>query len=109
LGQEYATVDHRKEQYVVGAVHTQTIEGFWSLIKRGCVGTFYKVSKKVPAFVCSGMFSSAIIIDTMRTSSEWRLRDADDIQVTIATVTSSSSMKISRTNLIGDVFSAVTS
>jgi transposase-like protein len=48
LGKEYphATVDHRKEQYVVGAVHTQTIEGFWSLIKRGCVGTFHKVSKK---------------------------------------------------------------
>jgi transposase-like protein/IS1 family transposase len=32
---QHATVDHRKEQYVVGAVHTQTIEGFWSLIKRG--------------------------------------------------------------------------
>jgi transposase-like protein len=48
LGKEYphATVDHHKEQYVVGAVHTQTIEGFWSLIKRGCVGTFHKVSKK---------------------------------------------------------------
>jgi len=48
LGKEYphATVDHRKEEYVVGAVQTQTIEGFWSLIKRGCVGTFHKVSKK---------------------------------------------------------------
>jgi transposase-like protein len=45
-GYPHATVDHRKEQYVVGAVHTQTIEGFWSLIKRGCVGTFHKVSKK---------------------------------------------------------------
>jgi transposase-like protein len=33
-------------EYVVGAVHTNTIEGFWSLIKRGCVGTFHKVSKK---------------------------------------------------------------
>jgi hypothetical protein len=48
LGKEYPheTVDHNKEQYVVGAVHTQTIEGFWSLIKRGCIGTFHKVSKK---------------------------------------------------------------
>ena len=48
LGQEYphATVDHRIGEYVVGAVHTNTIEGFWSLIKRGCVGTFHKVSKK---------------------------------------------------------------
>jgi transposase-like protein len=31
---------------VVGAIHTQTIEGFWSLVKRGVVGTFHKVSKK---------------------------------------------------------------
>jgi hypothetical protein len=40
----HATVDHARGQYVVGAVHTQTIEGFWSLIKRGMVGTFHKVS-----------------------------------------------------------------
>src|SRR5581483_5091182 len=29
------TVNHNQGQYVVGAIHTQTIEGFWSLIKRG--------------------------------------------------------------------------
>jgi hypothetical protein len=39
-------VDHANCQYVIGAVHTNTIEGFWSLIKRGMVGTFHKVSKK---------------------------------------------------------------
>ena len=32
--------------YVVGAVHTNTIEGFWSILKRGVVGTFHKVSRK---------------------------------------------------------------
>lgn len=36
--------------YVVGAVHTNTIEGFWSIIKRGVVGTFHKVSKKYMRF-----------------------------------------------------------
>ena len=36
----------RSEQYVVGAVHTNTIEGFWSIFKRGIVGTFHNVSKK---------------------------------------------------------------
>jgi hypothetical protein len=48
LGEEYphATVDHHKGEYVVDAVHTNTIEGFWSLIKRGCVGNFHKVRKK---------------------------------------------------------------
>jgi hypothetical protein len=41
----HATVDHAK-QYVVGAVYTQTIEGFWSIFKRGIVGSFHKVSAK---------------------------------------------------------------
>jgi hypothetical protein len=48
----HRTVDHHREQYVVGAVHTQTIEGFWSLVKRGMVGTFHKVSAKyLPLYV----------------------------------------------------------
>jgi hypothetical protein len=42
----HETVDHAKHQYVVGAVHTQTIEGFWSIFKRGIVGSFHKVSAK---------------------------------------------------------------
>ncbi len=40
------SVHHKREQYVVGAVHTNTIEGFWSIFKRGVVGTFHKVSEK---------------------------------------------------------------
>ena len=31
---------------VVGAVHTNTIEGFWSIFKRGIVGTFHNVTKR---------------------------------------------------------------
>jgi hypothetical protein len=42
----HATVDHAKHQYVLGAVHTQTIEGFWSIFKRGIVDSFHKVSAK---------------------------------------------------------------
>ncbi len=53
----HATIDHARGQYVVGAVHTQTIEGFWSLIKRGMVGTFHKVSKKyLPLYVAEFQF-----------------------------------------------------
>ena len=45
-------VDHRKGEYVVGAVHTNTIEGFWSIVKRGIIGTFHKVSHKyLPLYV----------------------------------------------------------
>jgi len=32
----------------IGAVQPNTIEGVWSLIKRGMVGTFHKVSKRHP-------------------------------------------------------------
>jgi transposase-like protein len=45
----HGKVDHHKRQYVVGAVHTNTIEGFWSIFKRGVVGTFHKVSAKYMA------------------------------------------------------------
>jgi transposase-like protein len=41
-----AVVHHAKGEYVVGSVHTATIDGFWSMIKRGIFGTFHKVSKK---------------------------------------------------------------
>lgn len=53
----HASVDHSKGQYVVGAVHTNTIEGFWSIIKRGMVGTFHKVSAKyLPLYVAEFQF-----------------------------------------------------
>jgi transposase-like protein len=47
-----STVDHWNGEYVHGNVHTNTIEGFWSLVKRGIVGTFHKVSAKyLPLYV----------------------------------------------------------
>jgi transposase-like protein len=53
----HGTVDHAQGEYVVGAVHTQTIEGFWSLVKRGMVGTFHKVSAKyLPLYVAEFQF-----------------------------------------------------
>jgi IS1 family transposase len=53
----HVSVDHHKHQYVVGAVHTNTIEGFWSIFKRGVVGTFHKVSAKyMPLYVAEFQF-----------------------------------------------------
>ena len=42
----HQTVKHGAREYVRGDVHTNTIEGFFSLIKRGMYGTFHSVSKK---------------------------------------------------------------
>jgi hypothetical protein len=39
-------IDHDSGVYVNGDVHTQTIEGFWSLIKRGIDGVYHNVSHK---------------------------------------------------------------
>jgi ISXO2-like transposase domain len=59
LDKEYphAVIDHAKGQYVIGAVHTQTIEGFWSIFKRGVMGTFHKMSAKyMPLYVAEFQF-----------------------------------------------------
>ena len=59
IGKEFphARVDHSRGEYVVGAVHTNTIEGFWSLVKRGMIGTFHKVSPKyLPLYVAEFQF-----------------------------------------------------
>ncbi len=42
----HQTVNHRDHEYVRGLVHTNNIESFWSLLKRGIIGTYHNVSKK---------------------------------------------------------------
>jgi transposase len=37
---------HQLEIYVMGNVHTQTIEGFWALVKNGIKGVFHHCSRK---------------------------------------------------------------
>jgi transposase-like protein len=45
-GYPHDTVDHKAEEYVRGLVHTQNLDNFWSMLKRGIVGTYHSVSKK---------------------------------------------------------------
>jgi transposase len=39
-------IKHSAKVYVQGDIHTNTIEGFWSLIKRGIGGVYHSVSQK---------------------------------------------------------------
>lgn len=45
-GFKHVSVNHSKEEYVRGAAHTNTIEGFWSLLKRQITGIHHNVSPK---------------------------------------------------------------
>jgi transposase-like protein len=38
-------VSHSTGEYVRGSVHTDNLDSFWSLLKRGIIGTYHKVSK----------------------------------------------------------------
>ena len=43
---DHNVVKHNQGQYVYGRIHTNTIEGFWSLLKRGIVGIYHFTSRK---------------------------------------------------------------
>jgi transposase-like protein len=45
-GWKHEIVAHSKDEWVRGNVHTQGIENFWSLFKRGVLGSFHQVSVK---------------------------------------------------------------
>jgi len=42
----HETVNHSQEEWVRGDVHTNTVEGVWSLLKRSIIGDFHHVSVK---------------------------------------------------------------
>jgi transposase-like protein len=42
----HETVKHHEEEWVVGDVHTNSVESVWSLLKRSIVGAYHKISVK---------------------------------------------------------------
>ena len=46
MGYQHRRVHHAAKVYVQDDAHTNTIEGFWSLVKRGIGGVNHAVSKK---------------------------------------------------------------
>lgn len=45
-GYTHHRIRHSENVYVSGTVHTQTVEGFFSNLKRGVAGTYHSVSKR---------------------------------------------------------------
>ena len=39
-------MNHSRKEYVRGPVHTNGIESFWSMLKRGYIGTYHRMSVK---------------------------------------------------------------
>lgn len=70
---QHKTIDHSKQVYVVGDVHTNTIESAFSLLKRGVIGSWHKISgKHLPAYLDEMVFrfnrrkSDVLFLDTLR-------------------------------------------
>jgi transposase-like protein len=68
----HKTICHQRE-YVSGDVHTNTVESAFSLLKRGIIGTWHKVSAKhLPAYLEEMCFrfnrrkNSDLFVDTLR-------------------------------------------
>jgi transposase len=46
IGYRHLRIAHQAKEYVRGQIHTNNIEGFWSLLKRGIGGVYHSVSEK---------------------------------------------------------------
>ena len=68
----HETVNHSIEQWAVGDVHTNSIEGVWSLFKRSIVGAFHHVSEKH--------------LDRYLEELEWRFGNRDNDHIFVDTL-----------------------
>lgn len=78
---DHSIIKHNENQYVNGRIHTNTIEGFWSLLKRGIFGIYHFTSKKhLQKYVDEFVFrynnreiSTSNRFDAMLSNIEYRL------------------------------------
>ena len=68
----HETVNHSAEEWVVGDVHTNSIEGVWSLFKRSIIGAFHKISAKH--------------LDRYLDELEWRYNNRDNDHIFLYTL-----------------------
>ena len=48
----HKVIDHHRGEYVKGGYHTNSIEGFWSQLKRGIIGVYHLVTRKHLELYC---------------------------------------------------------
>jgi transposase-like protein len=72
LGYDHSIINHSLKKYVFGDIYTNTIEGFWSQLKRSVNGTYHAVSPKFLqtyvnefSFRYSNRFSSISMFDLL--------------------------------------------
>jgi transposase-like protein len=72
-GSKHKTIRHKDKVYVDGDIHTNTVENAFSLLKRGIMGTWHKISAKhLPAYLQEMQFrfnrrkNPDLFIDTLR-------------------------------------------
>jgi transposase-like protein len=72
-GSKHKTIRHRDKVYVDGDIHTNTVESAFSLLKRGIMGSWHKISAKhLLAYLDEMSFrfnrrkSSTLFLDTLR-------------------------------------------
>ncbi len=46
FGYKHLRIEHQAKEFARGSIHTNSIEGFWSLLKRGIGGVYHSVSEK---------------------------------------------------------------
>ena len=68
----HETVNHSIEEWTVGDVHTNSIEGVWSLFKRSIIGAFHQVSEKH--------------LDKYLEEFEWRYSNRDNDHIFVDTL-----------------------
>jgi len=81
FGFQHAVVDHA-EKYVDGQVHTNGLENFWSLVKRGLKGTYISVEP----FHLFRYLDEQVYRFNNRATKDNPMNDADRFQVALSQI-----------------------
>jgi transposase-like protein len=86
---QHTTIKHTEGNYItIGDDHTNTIEGFWSLLKRGIIGIYHQVSPKHLHRYCNEFtfrYNSRLIKDVVR--FEDAFKQVNNIRLTYSNLT----------------------